>query len=59
MKKEEIKIYEGCAASTICKGICRELYLKRGCSSFYRYKLVPRKNKSGKILNRFTQVEVR
>ena len=58
MKKSDSAIYEGCACTTdLCKGECRVLHIE-DCPSLYHFKWIQRTNKEGKLINKWSQVEV-
>jgi len=57
--KEKYEIFEGCSSGNMCSGVCREIHLKNGCPSFYRYRMERRQNKQGKLLGTYTRVFIK
>lgn len=58
--KDMKKIYDGCAVSYFCDGICRESHFNYGdCPCFYRFRLERLRNRKGKLLRKYSQIFVR
>ena len=51
-------IYDGCACQEFCVEGCARYPQREKCVSFYRFVRVQRKNKKGKIINKWSKVEV-
>lgn len=60
-KKENVKkVYDGCSASYLCDGICRENHLKHGsCPCFYQFRLEQLRNRKGKLSRKYSQIFIK